>query len=296
MVLFYGFYFLFGFHGSHPDGYIDVSGVSDRDYDGRPYIFKAQGGLGQLLENLMNNPALPGHLLKYHGNIPGAGATDAFGAVMYAVTMGIIWFITVSVSPWQAGRNMMAKSEHVTFRAGAIAAVCTVVFLMYMNLQSVAVINIHPKMEDPQRVLIWAAFHVMPKIVGTLMLAGIMAAGLSATGARWSMIAGFAGYMVTKCLVGFQVGSSALIFKNFLDSFFIGLYFSLLLAVIGSHLHPVTEAEKEYRSQLMILSEKEKTVKEYRIDKVYGYLLIAAGVAVTLFLLFGWALPYNGMI
>lgn len=327
----------------------------------------------------MNNPALPGHLLKYHGNIPGAGATDAFGAVMYAVTMGIIWFITVSVSPWQAGRNMMAKSEHVTFRAGAIAAVCTVVFLMYMNLQSVAVINIHPKMEDPQRVLIWAAFHVMPKIVGTLMLAGIMAAGLSsastflsvigfsitsdivfvefksekrqlfisrlimlvmgtvslllaytgignvrvityfastiiaaswgvsaigsvvssrlsATGARWSMIAGFAGYMVTKCLVGFQVGSSALIFKNFLDPFFIGLYFSLLLAVIGSHLHPVTEAEKEYRSQLMILPEKEKTVKEYRIDKVYGYLLIAAGVAVTLFLLFGWALPYNGMI
>ena len=76
----------------------------------------------------MNNPNIPENLLDYHGNIPGAGATDVFGAVMYAVTMGIIWFITVSVSPWQAGRNMMAKSEHVTFRAGAIAAACTVIF------------------------------------------------------------------------------------------------------------------------------------------------------------------------
>lgn len=79
-----------------------------------PYVFKAQGGIGHLLENLMNNPNIPENLLDYHGNIPGAGATDVFGAVMYAVTMGIIWFITVSVSPWQAGRNMMAKSEHVT--------------------------------------------------------------------------------------------------------------------------------------------------------------------------------------
>ena len=252
-----------------------------------PYVFKAQGGIGHLLENLMNNPNIPENLLDYHGNIPGAGATDVFGAVMYAVTMGIIWFITVSVSPWQAGRNMMAKSEHVTFRAGAIAAACTVIFLMYLNLQSVTVLNLNPGMEDPQRVLIWAAFHVMPKLVGTLMLAGIMAAGLSsastflsvirfsitsdivfvefksekqqlfvsrvimlilgaislllaytgigsvrivtyfastiiaaswgvsaigsvvskklsATGARWSMIAGFVGFIVTKCLVDFM--------------------------------------------------------------------------------------------
>lgn len=344
-----------------------------------PYIFKAQGGIGQLLENLIQNPNLPANLLDFHGNIPGAGATDAFGAVMYAVTMGIIWFITVSVSPWQAGRNMMAKSEHVTFRAGAIAAICTVVFLMYMNLQSVTVLNINPGMEDPQRVLIWAAFHVMPKIVGTVMLAGIMAAGLSsastflsvigfsitsdivfvefksekqqlfisrvimllmgtvslllaytgignvriityfastiiaaswgvsaigsvvskklsATGARWSMIAGFVGYIIVKCLVGFHIGSCDLIFKDFLDPFFIGLYLSFLFAVIGSRMYPVTEQEKKYRQKLLIVPESEKVVREYKIDRIYGYLLIAAGIAVTLFLLFGWALPYNGMI
>ena len=98
-----------------------------------PYIFNAQGGLGELLNNLMHNPNIPDNLLDFYGNIPGTGATDVFGAVMYAVSMGLVWLITVAVSPWQAGRNLMAKSEHVTFRSGAIAAICTVVFLLYLG-------------------------------------------------------------------------------------------------------------------------------------------------------------------
>lgn len=343
------------------------------------YVFRAQGGIGELLTNLMNNPAAPEGLLDYHGNIPGTGANDVFGAVMYAVTMGIIWFITVGVSPWQAGRNLMAKSEHVTFRSGAIAAICTVIFLLFLNLVSVAVLNLNPSMADPQRVLIWAAFNVMPKIVGTLMLAGIMAAGLSssstflsvigfsvvsdvvhiefksekqqlracrlimllvgilalilaylglggvriiswfastiiaatwvvpgigsvvskklsATGARWSMIAGFLGFIIPKCLVGFKIAPFDSIFVNFLDPFFVGIYISLLFAVIGSKLHGVTEAEAHYRQKLLILPESERVASDYKRDRVYGYLLIVAGIGTTLLLLFGWALPYNGLI
>ena len=52
-------------------------------------------------------------------------------------------------------------------------------------------------MEDPQRVLIWAAFHVMPKLVGTLMLAGIMAAGLSSASTFLSVI----GFSITSDIV-----------------------------------------------------------------------------------------------
>lgn len=344
-----------------------------------PYIFNAQGGIGELLTNLMNNPAAPENLLDYHGNIPGTGASDVFGAVMYAVTMGIVWFIAVAVSPWQAGRNLMAKSEHVTFRSGAVAAICTTVFLLYVNLESIAVINLNPNMEDPQRVLIWASFNVMPKIVGTLVLAGIMAAGLSsastflsvvgfsvtsdiypvkfkdekqqlwtsrvimlvvgvvalilayaglggvrviswfastiiaaswvvpgvgsivskkmsATGARWSMIAGFLGFIIPKCLVGFGVAPFNSILVNFLDPFFIGLYLSLIFAIIGSKLHPVSKEETEYRDHLLVLPDSEKVAADYKRDKVYGYVLIAAGILTTLVLLFGWALPYNGLI
>lgn len=344
-----------------------------------PYVFRAQGGLGSLLDNLMNNPASPEGLLTYHGNIAGTGADNIFGAMMYSLTMGIIWFVTVAVSPWQAGRNLMAKSEHVTFRSGAIAAICTTVFLLYLNMVSVAVINLNPHMEDAQRVLIWASFHVMPKLVGTMVLAGVMAAGLSsastflsvvgfsvtsdvldiqfrdekhqlrtcrvimlgvgvvslalaylglgnvrviawfastiiaaswtvpgigsvasrklsAAGARWSMIAGFLGFIIPKALRELHVAPFDTVFINFLDPFFIGIYLSLLFAVIGSRLHPVTEVEKEYRDNLMTLPEKEKAQKEYARDKVYGYILIIAGIATSLFLLFGWALPYNGII
>ncbi len=343
------------------------------------YIFQAQGGIGELLNNLMNNPDIPENLLDYHGNIPGTGASTPFGAVMYAVTMGLIWLITVAVSPWQAGRNLMSKSEHVTFRAGACAAICTVVFLLYLNLASVAVLNLNPGLEDPQRVLIWASFNVMPKIVGTLMLAGIMAAGLSsastflsvigfsitsdlipvkfrderqqlrvsrlimlavgalalvlaylglggvrviswfastiiaaswavpgigsivsrklsATGARWSMLAGFLGFLVPKCLVGFHVAPFDSILINFLDPFFVGLYLSLLFAVIGSILHPVTGAESDYRTRLLVLPASERSPAEYRRDRVYGWVMIAAGLLTSIVLLLGWALPYNGLL
>jgi len=344
-----------------------------------PYIFNAQGGIGELLTNLMNNPAAPENLLDYHGNIPGTGASDVFGAMMYAISMGIVWFIAVAVSPWQAGRNLMAKSEHVTFRSGVVAAICTTVFLLYVNLESISVINLNPNMADPQRVLIWAAFNVMPKLVGTLVLAGIMAAGLSSastflsvvgfsvtsdifpvefkdekqqlrtsrivmlvvgivalilaylglggvriiswfattiiaaswvvpgvgsvvskklssTGARWSMLAGFLGFIIPKCLVGFGVAPFNSILINFLDPFFIGLYLSLIFAIIGSKLHPVSEGERLYREKLLILPESEKVAADYKRDKVYGYVLIVAGVLTTLVLLFGWALPYNGLI
>lgn len=344
-----------------------------------PIIFKAQGGISQLLTNLMNNPATPEGLLDYHGNVAGTGANDVFGAVMYAVTMGIVWFITVAVSPWQAGRNLMAKSEHVTFRSGAVAAICTTVFLLFLNLQSVAVLNLNGNLEDAQRVLIWAAFHVLPKVVGTLLLAGIMAAGLSsastflsvigfsvtsdiirkefkdeaeelrysrmimlavgiialilaymglggirviswfastiiaaswvvpgiggivsrklsATGARWSMIAGFAGFIVPKCLVGFGVAPFNKICINFLDPFFVGIYLSLIFAVIGSKLYPAKKEETDYRAQLLVLPQSEKVAAEYRRDRCYGYLLILVGIATTCFLLFGWALPYNGLL
>lgn len=344
-----------------------------------PYIFKAQGGIGELLHNLMQNPNAPANILDYHGNISGTGANDVFGAVMYAVTSGIIWLITVSISPWQAGRNIMAKSEHVTFRAGAVSAICTTVFLLYLNFQSISVINLNPNMEDPQRVLIWAAFNVMPKFVGTLVLAGIMAAGLSSastflsvvgfsitsdiisikfkndrqqlwfsrltmlivgiislslayagiggvriiswfastiiaaswavpgigaiiskklssTGARWSMIAGFLGFLISKFLVSFKVASFDRICINFLDPFFIGIYLSLFFAIAGSIIYPVTEQETIYRSNILILPQSEQIAKDYKIDRYYAYILICVGIATSIFLIYFWALPYNGYI
>lgn len=345
---------------------------------GGVYVFNAQGGIQNLLINLMHNPKAPEGLLDYYGNIAGTGSNTIFGSLMYSITMGIIWFITVGVSPWQAGRNMMAKSEHVIFRSGAIAAICTIMFLLYLNMVSVSVLNLNPDMKDAQRVLIWASFNVMPDVIGMFMLSGIMTAGLSsastflsvigfsitsdiipvnfrsekqqlhisrlvmltfgivslilsfldlssiriiswfastiiaaswavpaiggilsnrlsATGARWSMIAGFVGFLVPKCMVGFGIEPFCSVFVNFFDPFFIGLYLSLIFAVIGSKKRPVTEAETKYHEKLMVIPMQERNPAEYQHDRIYGRLLVAAGVITTIFLLFGWALPYNGL-
>ena len=110
------------------------------------------------------------------------------------------------------------------------------------------------------------------------------------------MIAGFLGFIIPKCMVGFIGGTVGSVFVNFLDPFFIGLYMSLLFAVIGSKLHPVSEEETAYREQLMIVPEQERIAKEYKKDYVFGYILIAEGLLTTVFLLLGWALPYNGYI
>lgn len=82
----------------------------------------------------------------------------------------------------------------------------------------------------------------------------------------------------------------------FLDPFFIGLYLSLLFAIIGSKLHPISEEEITYRDRLLVLPEKEQDIGEYKKDYIFGYILIAAGVLTTAFLLIGWALPYNGCV
>ncbi|MDR3225321.1 MAG: sodium:solute symporter family protein, partial [Clostridiales Family XIII bacterium] len=95
-----------------------------------PYLFEHGGGLGELITKLMDNPNAPEGLLAYHGNLAGTGSTDAFGAVMYTVIYGCVWFIVTGISPWQAGRHMMAKSENVAIRAGVIGAIVTAVFFL----------------------------------------------------------------------------------------------------------------------------------------------------------------------
>ncbi len=342
-----------------------------------PFLFYEQGGLSQLLTNLMSNPNTPPGLLDYHGNPAGTygEGTSIFNTVMYAVAFGIVWMITVGVSPWQAGRNMMARTEHVSIRATAIACALSSVFCTLTYIMAISVINLNPNMEDPQRVMIWAAYNAMPKVLGMLMLTGIMAAGLSsattflsvvgfsvttdifkvtfkndkeklfysrivmivvgvialilalfnvggirvitwfastviaaswcvsafgsvwsksltARGASWSMAAGFIGFLVAKSAAVF--GGVSL--QNWLDPFFIALYLSVIFAVIGTKTSRLTPEEIEYRERLHVIPASQSLASDYSRDKKYGYMLIIVGALYSIFFLFSWALPYNGLI
>ncbi|MDR2455154.1 MAG: sodium:solute symporter family protein [Deltaproteobacteria bacterium] len=155
-----------------------------------PFIFEKAGGLGSLMENLLQNPSAPDSLFAYHGNFEALGAKsgDKLGAVMRGVTYGLIWLVAVGVSPWQAGRNLMAKSEHVALRSSAVACVCTTVFLTLLYLMAVSVIAVAPDLKDPTQVIIYAAYNMAPKLLGSLVLAGIMAAGLSSASTFLSIV------------------------------------------------------------------------------------------------------------
>ncbi len=167
-----------------------------------PYMFSEAGGLSNLLENLLKDPNTPAHMFAYHGNFAQAGAAegDVFGATMYGLIYGVIWLVTVGISPWQAGRNMMAKTGHVAMRSSTIACICSTLFLTYLYLMSLAVITQNPNMEDPNRVIIWAAYNMMPKFLGCLVLAGIMAAGLSSASTFLSVV----GFTVTNDIFNIQ--------------------------------------------------------------------------------------------
>lgn len=337
-----------------------------------PYIFDAAGGIGDLVVNLVKNPNTPESLLSYHGN---TGGETILNTVMYGVTMGIVWMITVSVSPWQAGRNLMAKNEHVIFRSGAISAFLTVAFLIYLYLMAISVITLNPNMGQPEKVIIWAAYEVMPKMIGMLLLIGIMAAGLSSAstflsvvsfslsndvlnlnfkneqshlafsrvvllgvgvlslilaylnlssmriiawfastiiaaswgylafssvwckkiterGAYYAMVGGFFGYLLSECLKEF-VGLSL---ENFFHPFFIGVFISILGAILGSSGECRTQEEIDFHEKLHVIPQNEKSSSDYKIDKAFGWFLIIAGIAVSTLLIKYWALPYNGAI
>jgi sodium/pantothenate symporter len=340
-----------------------------------PYLYEHAGGLPGLLENLMNNPNIPEGLLDFHGNIAGTGATTPFGATLYGITYGIVWFIVVGISPWQAGRHMMARSEHVTIRAGIIACVLNTVFMFVLHSMTMSLLNVDATLE-PEHALVWGFNHLTPVVIGALGLAGIMAAGLSsaatflsvvgfsitndvfnfkfkddkdmlrksrlimilvglialgfalgnlggirvltwlastliasswciltfgsvwskrltARGAMWSMIAGFCGFVITRFLSGLEITT---IFTGFLDPFFIGIYCSIVLAIIGSMGKKPTEPEAAYRRSLHIMPKQELSEKEFAITYRYTTGIIIIGVLFTVFLLVFWALPYNGFI
>lgn len=152
-----------------------------------PFVFKEAGGIANVIPNLIASPSAPQDILAYHGNLDGG---TIYQAMSYMITIGLVWLITVSVSPWQASRNLMAKNEHVTFRAGAISAICTTLFLTFLHLMAISINLINPNIVPSEKVMIWASFNVMPKIVGVLVLTGIMAAGLSSASTFLS-VAGF---------------------------------------------------------------------------------------------------------
>lgn len=119
-------------------------------------------------------------------------------SLTWAVTVGLAWAIAMMVSPWQAGRYLMAKNEHTVLRSGILA--CFLVFiiqvLVYVGAISMNLIN--PNIDPTSSIFIWAAHNVLPIGIGVMLLSGIVSAGLSSASTFLSIL----GFSIVKDIMG----------------------------------------------------------------------------------------------
>lgn len=152
------------------------------------YLVDSFGGIAATVEALARQDAKPG-IASWHGIVgPGTEWPTPLDYVIWAIAIEIGWGVGYCVSPWQAGRNLMARDEHVVIRAAVYT--CIIVGLLQIVIYgSGGIVNLAKADIDPtDTVLIWAATNIVPKFFGALLMAGIMAAALSSASTFLSLV------------------------------------------------------------------------------------------------------------
>ncbi len=146
---------------------------------GLSFLVEGSGGWFTAIQELAVFDNKPG-IISWHG-VVGVDSTwkTPADAMIWAVILGIAWGIVVAVSPWQASRYLMARDEHTVVRSATITAGVIMMLYLVLMFAGAAVNLVNPDIEPAQENMIWAAMNAMPTLVGVLMMAGIMAAGLS---------------------------------------------------------------------------------------------------------------------
>lgn len=151
-------------------------------------ISNKAGGWFDALEILASNPETS-DLLAWSGRLGVLYNTGAEN-ILWAFTYGIVWMSVCMVAPWQASRYMMARNEHTIIRSSFIAAIGICILVFTAGIAPVMIHILNPQIEDSTHVLIWAAMNVLPTFIGVMLLAGILAAGISSATTFLSLIGG----------------------------------------------------------------------------------------------------------
>jgi len=153
------------------------------------FVVGSAGGWFHAVEALATFPDKPG-IIAWHGmNGPAATWKTPADALTWAVILGVAWSVVVAVSPWQASRYLMAKNEHVVIRAGCGAGLALLVLYPALMFCGAAINLGNSRVEPAEGAMIWAALHLMPKLAGVVVMAGIAAAGLSSATTFLSLVA-----------------------------------------------------------------------------------------------------------
>ena len=152
------------------------------------FLVQDAGGWATAVRDLATLPDKP-DLMAWHGIV---GSDTPFSSVLdftlWNITLALAWGLVYAVSPWQSSRYLIARDEHVVMRAACIAAIFLI--LMELTLYAAgAAINLSDSGIQPsEEVMIYAALNLLPELLGALLLAGIVAAGLSSASTFLSLV------------------------------------------------------------------------------------------------------------
>ena len=153
------------------------------------FVVDAGGGWVASVDALARLDSKPG-IISWHGMTgPGANWESPADAITWAVILGLGWAVVVAVSPWQASRYLMARNEHVVIRAGCGAGLSLLLLYPALMFCGAAINLANSGVQPAEGAMIWAAENLMPTLAGVIVLAGIVAAGLSSATTFLSLVA-----------------------------------------------------------------------------------------------------------
>jgi len=150
------------------------------------FISHRTGGWFNSIEKIASNPDMSS-LLSWSGKLGvlyDSGAENIFWAFIY----GIVWMSVCMVGPWQCSRYLMAKDESTVVKS-AVPAVIGIALIEFLACIAAVFVNLeNPNLEDTSKVMIWASMNMMPKILGVILMTGILAAGISSATTFLSLV------------------------------------------------------------------------------------------------------------
>lgn len=170
---------------------------------GMSYLIMAAGGPGAVAQELSGLASKPG-MLSWHGVVSGPHAQmgSPAEALVWAITLGIVWMTIVAVSPWQSSRYLMARDEHVSIRSGIVAMVAVLFLYVFLMLGGASINVFNAGISPSETAFIWAAKNVLPTALGVLVVTGIVAAALSSASTFLSLIGFSVAHDLTPLLRG----------------------------------------------------------------------------------------------
>ena len=151
------------------------------------FISKNAGGWFDAIANLTAHPETS-DLFSGTGRLDGTLYHDGASNIAWGLVYGVVWMSVCMVGPWQSSRYLMAKNESVVVKSSFYAAVGVFALEFLVGISAVFVNAVNPDMSDSSRVMIWAAMNMMPKLLGIILLTGVLAAGISSATTFLSLI------------------------------------------------------------------------------------------------------------